>query len=531
MLKKKLRTVWISALILLVAILTGCQAVGGVDLTKVMTNNLKLTSYESASTFRVELLVNEDAELTEDEAQLVQLFEQFSIEFDDIKVQDLRTMSMSGTLNVQEESLDFTMTFDDEKMAIWIEGARQPIVIPNIPEDATLPPEMIELQKLLSGEAFTQSMFESMQELGQFIYKHFPNPGTVTVESVTETIDGQRLNLKKVHIELNGKELIDLVKTFLENVVQDQEGLKQTIANVYDLLIPTVTEVLNIVSEQTGDPSVAALLPYVENKEMVVEFLFTTLQGQIESFLENYDEYADELLSDEVAQQVFSEKNVLALDLYVDLSGKIYKQDLQLTLMFGAENDSIEGIRIYSQNEIWNHNGAVKAEQLDTSNALVWSENTSFETLLNGFEEDATVRQWLEQMNEWFTTTTVHVHTQLMIDMNAEEPIPGYLQQPYIENDATMVPIRYVSEELGAEVQWDAAEKRVTVLDGITGNEIVMVVGSDTAAINGEEVSLQAPSQIRENHVYVPLRFVAESFGAEVEWDHDSKLLIIERSY
>ena len=103
MLKKKLRTVWISALILLVAILTGCQAVGGVDLTKVMTNNLKLTSYESASTFRVELLVNEDAELTEDEAQLVQLFEQFSIEFDDIKVQDLRTMSMSGTLNVQED--------------------------------------------------------------------------------------------------------------------------------------------------------------------------------------------------------------------------------------------------------------------------------------------------------------------------------------------------------------------------------------------------------------------------------------------
>ena len=194
--------------------------------------------------------------------------------------------------------------------------------IPNIPEDATLPPEMIELQKLLSGEAFTQSMFESMQELGQFIYKHFPNPGTVTVESVTETIDGQRLNLKKVHIELNGKELIDLVKTFLENVVQDQEGLKQTIANVYDLLIPTVTEVLNIVSEQTGDPSVAALLPYVENKEMVVEFLFTTFQGQIESFLEK-DEYADELLSDEVAQQVFSEKNVLALDLYVDLSGKI----------------------------------------------------------------------------------------------------------------------------------------------------------------------------------------------------------------
>ena len=109
-------------------------------------------------------------------------------------------------------------------------------MIPNIPEDATLPPEMIELQKLLSGEAFTQSMFESMQELGQiFIIQAFSNPGTVTVESVTETIDGQRLNLKKVHIELNGKELIDLVKTFPENVVQDQEGLKQTIANVYDL--------------------------------------------------------------------------------------------------------------------------------------------------------------------------------------------------------------------------------------------------------------------------------------------------------
>ena len=109
----------ISALALLVMVLGGCQAIGGVDLNKVLTDNLSVTSYEGSSNIEVELIVNDDVELTESEASLVEWFSEFSLQFDEIKVQDLTTMSMKGTLHMQEGSLDFILTLDTDETVIW----------------------------------------------------------------------------------------------------------------------------------------------------------------------------------------------------------------------------------------------------------------------------------------------------------------------------------------------------------------------------------------------------------------------------
>ena len=67
-----------------------------------------------------------------------------------------------------------------------------------------MPTEMIEMQRLLSGEAFTEDILETVQLLGGFLIEHFPNPGRVSVDDAAVTINGEELELKQVHIELNG---------------------------------------------------------------------------------------------------------------------------------------------------------------------------------------------------------------------------------------------------------------------------------------------------------------------------------------
>ena len=85
-----------------------------------------------------------------------------------------------------------------------------------------------------------------------------------------------------------------------------------------------------------------------------------------------------------------------------------------------------------------------------------------------------------------------------------------------IKNGRTMLPVRFVAENLGGTVGWDGATSSVTIKgDGI---DIAIKVGATTAQINGKTVTLDAPAFIESSRTYLPVRFVAENLGATVEW-------------
>ncbi len=88
---------------------------------------------------------------------------------------------------------------------------------------------------------------------------------------------------------------------------------------------------------------------------------------------------------------------------------------------------------------------------------------------------------------------------------------------PIIRNSRTMLPVRFVAENLGATVGWDGATSTVTVTTATTKLEIK--IGATTAKINGAEVTLDSPAFIENSRTYLPVRFVAENLGAEVAWD------------
>ena len=85
---------------------------------------------------------------------------------------------------------------------------------------------------------------------------------------------------------------------------------------------------------------------------------------------------------------------------------------------------------------------------------------------------------------------------------------------PFIKNGRTLVPVRFISENMGAEVGWEASTSTVTV-EG-EGVVVQLVIGSKTMKVGSKEVELDVAPEIFENRTYLPLRSLAEALGKEV---------------
>src|SRR5579884_2523587 len=81
---------------------------------------------------------------------------------------------------------------------------------------------------------------------------------------------------------------------------------------------------------------------------------------------------------------------------------------------------------------------------------------------------------------------------------------------------SVLVPLRGVFEQLGASVQYDAATKTIEAKKGPT--TINLPIGSSTAFIDGQPKRLDQPATVIAATTLVPLRFVAEALGANVQW-------------
>ena len=96
---------------------------------------------------------------------------------------------------------------------------------------------------------------------------------------------------------------------------------------------------------------------------------------------------------------------------------------------------------------------------------------------------------------------------------------------PVIVDGFTMLPIRFVAEALGATVGWDDTTGSVTIENDKA--KILIAVGEKTAVVNGETVNLDVPSFISDGRTYLPVRFASENLGAQVKWDGDTRSVII----
>jgi hypothetical protein len=100
---------------------------------------------------------------------------------------------------------------------------------------------------------------------------------------------------------------------------------------------------------------------------------------------------------------------------------------------------------------------------------------------------------------------------------------PAYINA---KSGRALVPVRFVSEALGAKVDWDDETRQITVKDG--GKEIVLTLGSGNVLVDGVQHSLDCePTTLPPGRTFIPIRFVSETLGAVVDYNPDSGQIII----
>ncbi len=100
-----------------------------------------------------------------------------------------------------------------------------------------------------------------------------------------------------------------------------------------------------------------------------------------------------------------------------------------------------------------------------------------------------------------------------------------YDQMPVIVNDRTLVPLRGIFESLGAVVSWDDATK--TIIGVKATKSIVLQIDNQFASINNEATTLDVAPTIINSRTMVPVRFVSEALGCNVDWNGDTRTVII----
>lgn len=96
---------------------------------------------------------------------------------------------------------------------------------------------------------------------------------------------------------------------------------------------------------------------------------------------------------------------------------------------------------------------------------------------------------------------------------------------PLLRDGRTLVPLRAIFEWLGASVVYDPSTRSIAAKRD--PHTVRLQMGYSAAVVNGASVTLDVPPMETGGRTYVPLRFVTEALGAKAEWDADARIVTV----
>lgn len=476
----------------LLIVLAGCQAVGGVDIANLINRSADVVTGESQGTLKIKLDVKPNADLTQEETDVLALINDLEINVHS-KVQSLDQMSMQINAKMGDKQLPIHISIDGNDVAAVIDGAKEdrPILLP--------------LEDMEGTEIDNEAALKLQKTLIQFFTKHAPNPTVTTVTPVTETIFGESQSLNKVHMEFAADETLDWVSGLLTSVIADEQGTKAMIKELVNLYVPILEEAM----EYAGDSSELARF---KDGEAVAAMAYNWLKENGETTLAELKKAWESAVQESPeAAVLLSEKTKLKLDLYADSSLNLKKNSMEFQIALpNDEFTPITGITIQASTEMKDINKPVQADLIDTSNAAVVEEDlVTPGQWLRFFETDSLAYQLLKDMGI--------THKLIYLDLYEDE-YDWDTPAPFVNNGVTLVPLRYIAEELDADVQWDQATKSVRIVDDLTGSTIIVKLNNSIATVDGKQHNMNSVPVAKDGSVYLPLRPVAELLGVEVNY-------------
>lgn len=124
-------------------------------------------------------------------------------------------------------------------------------------------------------------------------------------------------------------------------------------------------------------------------------------------------------------------------------------------------------------------------------------------------------------------STAVFADNSPSVYLNGEKMSFTDNVNPYIDSESgrTLIPMRDIYQAIGAVVQWDEDTRTAIAVKGDT--YVTVQIGSTKAFVNSEEHTLDVAGVITNDRTFLPLRFVVEAMGAQVEWDNENYAVMI----
>ncbi|TYP71349.1 copper amine oxidase N-terminal domain-containing protein [Paenibacillus methanolicus] len=494
------RALLLAALAVVMVIVAGCQAVGGVDLNQMLKQSLKVDSYEGTESVEIKLVPSDSEDVSEEDAEIARMLSSTKLELTSVKMKDAENGSVKGNLEFNGKSIGFEASIDEKQAVIALEGAKQPFVL--------------DLSVLSEATAETDSITAAAEKLvdtvSGFVIDHLPNPSSISATPASVTIGGETVNAMHVVAEIDGEQLFGWINSFLDALMADKAGLTAV-----------TTELIKLFEEQAG-----ALEELGGAEELFGTTVEETSEADIEEavteMLDGLKEAKDELAKAktedvEAFNAIFNKNNKAKFGLYVDTKLNIRKSEFEATIDFGAaaeeEGVPFTGITVKAVSEKSKVNETVVPDAVQAGDdALAFEELVE----LQGYEA-------LELFNKEsdlysLLRNDLHITRQevyLMPDYDVYGPI-------VTASGITLIPLRDTARQLGATIKSDAKGKKIELKDGATGTKLALTVGSSWASVNGKNVKWSYPTTSINGATYVPARDFVKALQGTLYWETES---------
>ena len=164
-------------------------------------------------------------------------------------------------------------------------------------------------------------------------------------------------------------------------------------------------------------------------------------------------------------------------------------------------------------------NGCTCPSSLKNIGSLFTSSSEKTEIEVENPEETETTKLYTIVVNLPVNSSISYVNGEKVV---LDTP-PAYVN----EQEITMVPLKFISDILGAKIEWFPNTKEISILQ--RDGEIILQINNTIAYVNGTEYLMSSPPVINEECSFVPLKFVASQLKFEVEWIPETKTVILKK--